>query len=99
MAHVQAPVPPIRDHRSEVPEAVAGVIERMLAKSPDERFSTPAEVAEALAPFERIESDFFKDFFFHFVDQRIDFGCVDFALFGRTVQVDVSFVAFVKALL
>jgi len=51
MAHVQAPVPPIRDRRSEVPEALAAVIERMLAKSPDERLGTPAEVAEALGPF------------------------------------------------
>ena len=51
MAHVLKPTPPIRASRSEVPEPLAAVIDRMLAKQPGERFSTPAEVAEALAPF------------------------------------------------
>jgi urea transport system substrate-binding protein len=49
-AHAQAPVPPLRDARPEVPEAVAAVLDRMLAKKPDERFGTPAEVASALEP-------------------------------------------------
>ncbi len=51
MAHVLKPTPPIRALRSEVPEPLAAVIDRMLAKQPGERFSTPVEVAEALAPF------------------------------------------------
>ena len=35
----------------DVPEKLAAILERLLAKDPDERFSTPAEVAAALAPF------------------------------------------------
>jgi urea transport system substrate-binding protein len=50
-AHSQAPRPPIRDLRADVPEVVAAVVDRMLAKNPDERFGTPGEVAEALRPF------------------------------------------------
>ena len=50
-AHSQAPRPPIRDLRPDVPEAVAEVVDRMLAKNADDRFKTPAEVAEALLPF------------------------------------------------
>jgi urea transport system substrate-binding protein len=49
-AHTHAPVPPIREARPEVPEPVAAVLDRMLAKKPDERFATPAEVAAALEP-------------------------------------------------
>lgn len=50
-AHSQAPRPPIRDLRPDVPEAIAAVVERMLAKNADERYATPGEVAEALLPF------------------------------------------------
>ncbi|HEY1860824.1 MAG TPA: spherulation-specific family 4 protein, partial [Gemmataceae bacterium] len=41
----------IRDIRPEVPEGLAAVLARMLAKDPAERYETPAEVAEALAPW------------------------------------------------
>ncbi len=51
MGHARDPVPPIRQLRAEVPEALAAVIERMLAKEPDGRFATPAEAGNALAPF------------------------------------------------
>jgi serine/threonine protein kinase len=37
--------------RSEVPAPVAGIIRRMMAKNPEDRYQAPAEVAEALAPF------------------------------------------------
>jgi uncharacterized protein (TIGR03067 family) len=50
-AHVQEPVPPIREFDPEIPENLAAVLDRMLAKEPDERFATPQEVAEALKPF------------------------------------------------
>jgi serine/threonine protein kinase len=50
-AHEQAPVPPIRKERPEVPEGLAAVLDRLLAKQPGERFRTPAEVARALEPF------------------------------------------------
>ncbi len=50
-AHAREPVPPLRDRRPEVPAGLAAVLDRMLAKSPVDRFSTPGEVAAALAPF------------------------------------------------
>jgi CheY-like chemotaxis protein/tRNA A-37 threonylcarbamoyl transferase component Bud32 len=50
-AHAQTPVPPIRTFRPEVPEGVAVMLDRMLAKNPADRFSTPGEVAVALQPF------------------------------------------------
>lgn len=50
-AHSQAPLPPIRELRPDLPEAVAGVLTRMLAKNREDRFATPAEIATALAPF------------------------------------------------
>jgi serine/threonine protein kinase len=50
-AHAQAPVPPVRQRRPDVPEALAAVLDRMLAKEPDRRFTTAAEVAVALRPF------------------------------------------------
>ena len=37
--------------RVEVPSAVADVVARMMAKEPADRFQTPAELADALAPF------------------------------------------------
>jgi hypothetical protein len=46
--HVRQPKP-IRELRQDVPEGLAAVIERMMAKEPAERYQTPAEVAEALA--------------------------------------------------
>jgi hypothetical protein len=51
MAHAHAPVPPIREQRPEVPAALASVLGRLLAKQPEARFSTPAEVGAALQPF------------------------------------------------
>jgi urea transport system substrate-binding protein len=51
MAHALAPIPPIREQRPDVPEPVATILSRMLAKSPDDRFATPGDVAAALEPF------------------------------------------------
>jgi hypothetical protein len=42
---------PIRTLRPEVPEGLAAVIERMMAKEPGERYQTPAEIAQALVPW------------------------------------------------
>ncbi len=43
--------PPSARHRGDVPKTLDAVIRKMMAKSPDFRFQTPAEVATALAPF------------------------------------------------
>ncbi|MHB1034128.1 MAG: protein kinase domain-containing protein [Pirellulales bacterium] len=50
-AHVREPIPPIRQFRADLPEALVAVLDRLLAKAPDQRFATPGEVAEAIAPF------------------------------------------------
>jgi len=50
-AHSQEPVPPIREKRPDVSQELAAVLDRMLAKNPDERWQTPGDVAAALEPF------------------------------------------------
>jgi serine/threonine protein kinase len=45
------PTPPLTRFRPEAPSELAAVIEKCLAKRPDERFQTAAELADALAPF------------------------------------------------
>jgi serine/threonine protein kinase len=47
-AHYQVPVPPIRTYRPETPDQLVGILDRMLAKKPADRFATPGEVADAL---------------------------------------------------
>ena len=42
---------PLASLADDVPPGLQTVIDRMLAKSPDDRFATPAEAAEALTPF------------------------------------------------
>ncbi len=42
---------PVRALRPEVPEDVAAIIEKLMAKDREQRYQTPAEVVEALAPW------------------------------------------------
>jgi len=51
VGHLKEFPPPVRQFRNDVPAELAVVIERMMAKSPDDRFASPAEVAAAMAPF------------------------------------------------
>ena len=50
-AHVEAPVPPIRGRRADVPERLAAALERMLAKDRAGRFVSAAGVVAALQHF------------------------------------------------
>jgi len=50
-AHLHEPVPPIRELRPEVPDELAQVLDRMLAKDPQERYATPAQVAQVIGQF------------------------------------------------
>jgi len=50
-AHLSEPVPSIKAVRPDIPDELAAVVDRMLAKSPSDRFATPGQVAAALAPF------------------------------------------------
>lgn len=57
-AHAEQAPAAIESVRVDVPEELAEVIRRMMAKNPAERFQTPAEVADALAGFvDRWRSD------------------------------------------
>jgi serine/threonine protein kinase len=42
---------PIQELRKEVPDGMAAIVHKMLAKKPDDRYPTPADVVAALAPF------------------------------------------------
>ncbi len=48
-AHVHQPARSIRQLVPDVPEGLAALLDRLLAKDPDDRPATPAEVAEAIA--------------------------------------------------
>jgi WD40 repeat protein/serine/threonine protein kinase len=50
-AHARAPVPSVRAARPEVPEKLAALLGRLLAKDPASRPASAAEVADALRPF------------------------------------------------
>ena len=49
LRHQQADPPPVDQQRPEVPPALAAVLMQMLAKRPQARYQTPAEVAQTLA--------------------------------------------------
>ena len=42
---------PLSQSRPEVPEGVQAIVTKLLAKRPEDRYPTPGELAEALAPF------------------------------------------------
>lgn len=50
-ARLTGAAPCVRDARPEAPEGLARVVQRMLARQPADRYQTPAEAAEALAPY------------------------------------------------
>jgi hypothetical protein len=51
MAHMQKKPQPLTELRPDLPEELMPVLERMMAKKPEHRYQTPAEVAVALEPF------------------------------------------------
>jgi formylglycine-generating enzyme required for sulfatase activity/serine/threonine protein kinase len=50
-AHHSLEAKPLNQERPEVPEELAAVVRKMMAKDPARRYQTPIEVAQALAPF------------------------------------------------
>jgi serine/threonine protein kinase len=50
LAHAHQTPLPLTDLRPDVPSEVLVIVERMMAKDPKDRFQTPKEAAEALAP-------------------------------------------------
>ncbi len=53
LAHQSRESRPLHQVRSDVPAELAAVVRKMMAKDPAQRYQTPAEVAQALAPFVR----------------------------------------------
>jgi serine/threonine protein kinase/WD40 repeat protein len=51
LAHSRQQAEPLSQLRQDVPAELDSLVRRMMAKSPDDRFATPAEVAAALVPF------------------------------------------------
>jgi hypothetical protein len=49
--HADTPLPDLSELRRDVPHDLGAVLARMTAKDPADRYATPAEAAEALAPF------------------------------------------------
>ena len=47
---------PLSEIRTDVPPELLSVIDRMIAKDPGQRYQTPTEVAQALAPFSKPNS-------------------------------------------
>ncbi len=50
LAHTREPAQPARAIRPDIPEDIAGVVRKMMAKNPADRHATAAEVAADLAP-------------------------------------------------
>ncbi|GAB5404657.1 MAG: hypothetical protein Aurels2KO_28880 [Aureliella sp.] len=48
MQHVSAEIPSVEDIRKDVPDTLSELTRRLLAKSPDDRFASPAEVIDYL---------------------------------------------------
>ncbi len=53
MCHQRERPRPLHELRPQVPEELSAIVERMMAKDPAERYQTPAEVSDALAPWTR----------------------------------------------
>lgn len=49
--HATETARPVRDLEPSVPEGLQQVIQRMMAKQPDQRYATPGQAASALQPF------------------------------------------------
>jgi WD40 repeat protein len=51
LAHIEQTPTPLAQLRPDVPPKLARIVERLMAKKPEGRYQTPAEVAQALEPF------------------------------------------------
>jgi len=58
MAHTEQEPKPVSEFRDDVPDELIAVLNTMTAKNPEDRYQTPADVADALAGFvDRYRSD------------------------------------------
>lgn len=52
LQHIQADPPPLQSFRPDLPEQVCALVHKMMAKRPEERFQTPAELLRAVVSLE-----------------------------------------------
>ena len=52
MAHIQQPLVPLATLRPDLPAGLCGIVERLLAKTPAERYETPADMLHAVEEVE-----------------------------------------------
>ncbi len=57
LARLEKDRTPVRDYLPQAPRELEEVLARMLARAPEERYQTPAELAGALEPFCRADAD------------------------------------------
>ncbi|QJW95592.1 protein kinase domain-containing protein [Frigoriglobus tundricola] len=69
IAHTHAEPPSVHGARKDVPEGLAAVLAKMMAKKPADRYQTAAEVAAALLPYTRSDSP--KEPNFEIVDASV----------------------------
>ena len=55
LAHQMKQPPPIAGFRKDVPAGVLAILDKMMAKNADDRYATPGDVFDALAPFTQTE--------------------------------------------
>jgi serine/threonine protein kinase/WD40 repeat protein len=55
--HQMAEPPSLSTLRGDIPEGLRQVMKQMMAKRPEERYQTPAEVVQALAPYLEVTGD------------------------------------------
>lgn len=51
LAHSMKQPKPVTEYRKDVPADVLAILDKMMAKKVDQRYATPGDVADALAPF------------------------------------------------
>jgi serine/threonine-protein kinase len=54
-SHLNRKPRPVSELRTDVPPEVAQILDKMLARNPEDRFATPAEVVQALAPWSKAQ--------------------------------------------
>ncbi|PQO25244.1 hypothetical protein C5Y96_25410 [Blastopirellula marina] len=61
LGHCERQPRPLSDIRDDIPPQVIAIVEKLMAKSPDDRYQTPAEVVEALKPYGHPDSAYAND--------------------------------------
>ena len=60
MARHTCPTPRVRTYRPEIPEEIDAVIAKAMARDPEDRYQTPEDLAEAIAPYADPERSYNK---------------------------------------